>query len=370
MAEPLDTFVKSFLTPLAAGGAVMIDGLLGPGALDAMVSGPKGHAMELCDGKVMADCVGAARLELCRFGPTTEFVTLTPDVIGLGIVWHNLLAMTHPEATTRGGLRKKVHQWSAEMLDWVGTPKTAQEVALRHAIFGRLGEVGRVDTKVNFWAGEALYIGVAPPSRLVAFKNLRRVEEQKTRQTVFDLLQLLSHGLDEQDLLPSAARALQYSPLTDLLLADRPEGVIAFRWTPSLLSMLTDAPLRGAAIRVALRAGARGAEAVTKHLQILERATARALLEGVPPAAAGVLLLFHLELFISEALARGAPLAELPLTWELIGALGTRRAAQLCQLEEETFVAALSSTNRAIRPTPNGPAAALVHRAGVLEIAS
>ena len=158
--------------------------------------------------------------------------------------------------------------------------------------------------------------------------------------------------------------------MTDLSMSDRPEGVIPFRWTPSLLSMLTDPPLRGAAIRVALRSGARGPEAVTKHLQLLERATARALLEGLPPSAAGVLLLFHLELFVSEALARGAPLADLPLTWELIALLGSARAAQLCQLSEETFSAAVSLGDRSIRPSPNGPAVALAHRAGVLEIAS
>ena len=84
----------------------------------------------------------------------------------LAVVWHNLLAMTHPDVVKRTRLRRRVREWLMSMLDWIGPPLTAGDVALRYGVFARLGALGRVDTDLAFWAGSARYIGIAPPKRM------------------------------------------------------------------------------------------------------------------------------------------------------------------------------------------------------------
>ncbi len=370
MAErAIDKFLRGFCTPLTAGGRVEVDGVLGPSALDDIVSGPKGMNLALADAKIMSDAVAAARVELARVGPTTDFVTLSEDSIGLCVAWHNLLAMTHPDAAARNGLREKVRDWTAQILEWVGPPRTAQEIALRHACLARLGELGRIDTDVTFWAGSAKYLGVAPPNRLVAWKSLRRVHEVKTRHDLFSLLGALAHPLPALDLLPLADLALALSPLTDLSLCDRPDSPLPFRWTSASLAMLSDDPLRGASMRIALTPGNGGSNAITRRIAVLEAATAGALMAGIPAHGALLLVAFHLEVLVSEALARNAPPDKQPLAYELVARLGPDRAAQLCRVSRDVVIGALRLDERPIRVTsPNGPGGALLARAGIPEV--
>jgi hypothetical protein len=365
----IDRFLRGFVTPLITGGRVEVDGVLGPGALDELVCGPKGMNLAMADGKVMADAVRAARAALARFGPTTDFVTLTEDVIGLCVAWYNLIALTHPEVTGRTSLRQTVKGWTKQILDWVTLPRTAQEVALRHAVFSRLGELGRVDTDVTFWAGSAKFIGIAPPPRLVAWKSVRRVQERKTRWDLFALLSTLAHPLPEYDLLPLADLALALTPLTDLMLADRPDTPLPFRWTGASLSMLADDALRGAAMRIALSPNAHGSDAVPRKIACIERATIHGLALGMPAEAARWLIAFHLELLVSEALARGTPPSGQPLAYELVARLGPVRSAQLCRVSTDVIVGALRLDARPLRaPSQPGPGGALLARAGIAEV--
>jgi hypothetical protein len=365
----IDKFLRTFVTPLMTGGRVEVDGVLGLGALDELVSGPKGMNLTQADGKLMAAAVEAARAQLSRFGPTTDFVTLTEDVIGLCAAWHNLLAMTHPDVSGRTGLRQRVREWTAQFLDWVGRPRTAQEVALRHAVLARLEELGRVDTDVTFWAGSAHYVGVAPPNRLVAWKSIRRVNESKTRHDLFSLLAALAHPLPELDLLPLADVALALSPLTDLLLCDRPDSPLPFRWTGPALSMLADDALRGAAMRIALTPGRDVTQSLARRAAVLERATLHALTLGAPPTAVGLLIAFHLELLVTDALARGTPPQGHALAYELVARLGPERVAHLCRVSTVTVVDALRLDERPVRASSQqGPGSALLARAGIAEV--
>jgi hypothetical protein len=367
--QPIDRFLRGFVTPLITGGHVHIDGVLGPGALDDLVSGPKGMNLAQADGKLMADAVNAARMQLARFGPTTDFVTITEDAIGLCAVWHNLIAMTHPDAVTRTGLRQKVREWTAQFLEWVGPPRTAQEIAMRHAVLARLEELGRVDTDVTFWAGSARYIGVLPPNRLTAWKSVRRVNEQKTRHDLFTLLATLAHPLPEFDLLPLADHALALSPLTDLALCDRPDAPLPFRWTGASLAMLADDALRGAAMRVALTSEGNTPDAIARRVAMIDRATMHAMAIGAPPTAVGILIAFHLELLVSEALARGAPPPGQALAYELVARLGPERTAHLCRVSTQVIIDALRLDERPIRAqSQHGPGGALLARAGIAEV--
>ena len=198
MAEnSLDRFVSRFVLPLVAGGPVYVDTPLGPGVVSEWLR------LVRPDVGVLTRLTGVMRRRLAHL-----------DALTLAAVWHNLLALTHPAVVERRALRVKVRGWCEAMLGWLDVPRTRAEVTWRHGLLGRLGSVGRVDTHVEFWAGYADFIGVAPPTSLVAWPDLRRVKVQRTRVDVMQLLRTLEQGSGgdtEADLLGSQKYALIYT---------------------------------------------------------------------------------------------------------------------------------------------------------------
>lgn len=363
MAErsPLDSFIERFVLPLLRGGPVHVQGLLAPSAL-------KGFAAERApDATLITEACAAMRLRLARVGPVGDIGVLPMDVVGLCAVWHNLLALTHPEVSGSARLRRRVRDWSEAMLTWVDAPRTRAEVSLRHAVLGRLEALGRVDTHVTFWAGFADFVGVPPPRVLVAWPNLRRVEEARHRVDLHELLRALDlgdRGGGDDDLLPVVRAALAASPLTDLSLADRP-AFMGFAWGPLLLNALGDASLRGAAQRVLLRKGAAALRAVESATLALCRAP------STPALVAGALLRFHLELLITDALAtrgqQGASTSAQPVAHDALLRIGHARVATFLDLDEDALRRALPLD--ASRPLPRDPPSApLLQRAGLMEV--
>ncbi len=375
MADPsIDAFVSAFIEPLVLGGRVVVDGLISPSAITAWVRSPNPDATRLvrvCD---------AARVRLSRLGAVGALDTLPLDAIALAAVWYDLLAMTHPEAHTRSSLRKVAQVWCVAMLEWVKAPVSRFEVSMRHAVLGRIGELGRVDTHVDFWAGYADFIGVSPPKALVALPAVRRVRETHRRVDLFTLLSTLEikghGGTDEPDLTDITRAALAASPLTDVILADRP-APWTFRWTPSSVNAIADACLRGAAHRAVL---ARGASTV----RALEQATLDAMRMGAPRAVAETLLRFHLEMLALDALGhRGgrAPMTpsgnavstsstsvSQPLAMDAYLRLGAERSAPWVGLPVETLrrILPADTIRTAIKDPPSAP---LLQGAGLMEAA-
>lgn len=288
----LQEFVARFVAPLVKGGRVHVEGLLGPGVFKSWL------AHNDLDASLVASITKVMHDNLARIGPVGSADQLPFDAIALAAVWHNLLAMTHPEARASKGLRKRVKTWSTAMLEWIDAPRTRAEVAYRHGVLGRLGELGRVDTTVTFWAGYATFLGVAPPSSLMAWPNLRRVREEKLRVDLFELVKGLEPASAEDmevDLYPAVRAALALSPLTDVSLADRPAAV-GFAWSPSTVNAMGDACLRGAAERAVLGRGPSAVRAV-------EQATLAAVRNGATPRVARLLLKMHLEMLALDALS-------------------------------------------------------------------
>jgi hypothetical protein len=288
----LQEFVARFVAPLVKGGRVHVEGLLGPGVFKSWL------AHNDLDASLVASITKVMHDNLARVGPVGSADQLPFDAIALAAVWHNLLAMTHPEARASKGLRKRVKTWSTAMLEWIDAPRTRAEVAYRHGVLGRLGELGRVDTTVTFWAGYATFLGVAPPSSLMAWPNLRRVREEKLRVDLFELVKGLEPASAEDmegDLYPAVRAALALSPLTDVSLADRPAAV-GFTWSPSTVNAMGDACLRGAAERAVLGRGPAAVRAV-------EQATLAAVRNGATPKVARLLLKMHLEMLALDALS-------------------------------------------------------------------
>ncbi len=363
-------FLTRFVTPLVAGGRVEVEGLIGPGVLAGWI-----RPVDL-DATAVARVHDAARLRLARVGPVGHADHLPPDILALAAVWHNLIAMTHPDVVGKMSLRRKVRQWCAAFLQWAGPPYARADVALRHGILGRLGSLGRVDTHVTFWAGYADFLGVAPPASLVALPRLRRVSEEKTRKGFTELLLALDvPELDDEsaDLVGVARAALALSPLTDLSLADRPKP-FAFAWTPPALNALGDDALRGAAARILLGRG-------TPALRAVEQATLAAVRADLPAVAARLLLRFHLELALFDGMssARAAeapragqqpsgasPIPAQPLAWDAVARLGPIRMAGIVGVDPELIARTLPlDPNRPTSKEP--PSAPLLARAGALE---
>lgn len=374
MAEPtVDEFVAAFVEPLVLGGHVVVDGLVAPTALTAWIRSPHPDATRLvriCD---------AARLRLARLGAVGPIDTLPLDAIALAAVWYDLLAMTHPEARGRGGLRKIARHWCVALLEWVKAPVSRFEVALRHAVVGRIGELGRVDTHVEFWAGYADFVGVPPPKALVALPSVRRVRETRRRVDLFTLLSALEFkgaaAEDLPDLTDVTRAALAASPLTDVILADRP-APWSFRWTPSSINAMADGALRGAAHRAVLGRGA-------STVRALEQATLAAMRMGAPRAVAETLLRFHLEMLCLDALGHrgsGAPSSSgashqgavtsvsQPLAMDAYLRLGADRAAPWLGLPADTLrrVFPAEPVRTAIKDPPSAP---LLQGAGLMEAA-
>lgn len=368
-------FVSRFVGPLVMGGRVEVRAPVGPGVLGAWENPPD------LDATLVTRIADTARAHLAKIGPVGSITGLPLDALALALAWHNLLAMTHPEVRARRGLRRKTRQWCAAMIEWAGEAHTRGEVAMRHGLLHGLTRLRRVDTHVEFWAGYADFVGVAPPSSLVAWPKLRRVQERRTSVPLFELLGALE--LDEQDddddLTTVARAALALSPLTDFETADRPPAM-AFAWTAPGLNVLADDALRGAAQRVLLARG-------TSALRAVEQATLAAVKrEELPEACARWLLRFHLETLLTEALSArptapetrpqsAAPekpaaqgtAASQPLATDAAHRLGHARVARWTHMPIEVVQRALPVDPN--RPMPkDSPSVALLQRAKALEV--
>lgn len=346
----LDHFIAKFVLPLLAGGQVSVEGLLGPGVIAEWA---KQGRPEM---GLWAKLSQAMRQQLAHDGAVGEMGEIPLDALGLAAVWHNLIAVTHPEARNKKALRVRVKQWSEAMLGWVDVPRTRAEVGLRHAMLGRLGALGRVDTHVEFWAGYADFVGVAPPDSLLAWPNVRRVKSSRTRLDLVELLRGLDRGVledPEGDLRGVVRAALAASPLTDLTLIDR-AAPLGFVWSPGALNAMGDVALRGAAVRILL---GRGASAI----RALEQATLALCREGTTERVAQTLLRLHLELVLSDAMAarlgsHGAAAGSAnatvtvtaypqPLAMDLVARLGAQKIAALVGLSPD-------EVQRTIPPDP------------------
>ena len=150
----------------------------------------------------------------------------------------------------------------------------------RHATFGRALELVRTDSTLSWWTGSARFRGEPPPRRLLAWKEIRRVQLDARKIALSDM-SLGIHGLAAEDFNEVLGLWLTRSPLTDLATATR--KMPAFGWSASTLSLIATAPGRSLAYRAFTRQPSDVAAAVltlaAKGIPA-EYEQARALAEG------------------------------------------------------------------------------------------
>ena len=150
-------------------------------------------------------------------------------------------------------------RWLCERIP---APRDVLGAIARHATFGRALELVRTDSAVTWWTGSARFRGETPPSRLTAWKGLRRVEIDAKRVPLTEMtLGLKGIGADEFNEVLSLW--LTRSPLTDL--AEAARRAPAFSWSASTLSLIATSPGRSLAFRaLARQPGERVAAALSR----------------------------------------------------------------------------------------------------------
>jgi hypothetical protein len=136
------------------------------------------------------------------------------------------------------------------LCDRIPAPRDVLGAIARHATFGRALELVRTDSAITWWTGSARFRGETPPSRLTAWKELRRVEIDAQRIPLTDMMLGLK-GIGADEFNEALSLWLTRSPLTDL--AEAARTAPAFSWSASTLSLIATAPGRSLAFRALAR---------------------------------------------------------------------------------------------------------------------
>jgi hypothetical protein len=205
-----------------------------------------------------------ALLRRLRRLANADVSTIVPRIDGsvvlLAALLHDLIAAFHPElpGIFRRDAPHKLLEATASALAEVPAPTTLRAALLRHAWLGELPRFSLFRTEVRWWVGGASFVGRTPPSRLLAWPDVRRVRRDERGAEVLRLPELFSDRQDVSTLTEIHSRAmtafLAASPLTDLALAGRLSP--PFVWTDGAARLIANA----AGARLARRAIALGEE--------------------------------------------------------------------------------------------------------------
>ena len=353
-------FLARFVKPLVAGGDLHVGA---PIPLPDLAR----WETELHDASVESVEVDEARTAVlstlvCR--PPAFLVEAEELALAAGL--HNALFLVHPRADAWSVSDRQRRKIIDTALAMVSQPLTRNRtrVLARHALLHNLFAVKRNDITVSWWTGRARFHGQTPPSRLTAWKGVRRVREETTVVDFDDLLAV-------PDTAPIIATLLRRTPLTQLL--DAHPGAPPLHWEDAVF-ILRDAELaRAVAYRVIPDASPRDQVAGPARLaaafeQMLERAPDEADVRAVSAFLVHFDALFCLAEINLRELGGKSPLISTVLSAEAAG----QRPRGLATLF--ALPAALASVDPRLA-TPPGlddlPALARrwqVHRAQTLEL--
>jgi hypothetical protein len=300
-------FLTKFVKPLVAGGELHVGA---PIPLPDLAR----WETELHDASVESVDVDEARVAVlstlvCR----PPAFLLEADELALAAGLHNALFLVHPRAdqwSVSDRQRRKIIDTALAMVSQPLTHNRTRVMA-RHALLHKLMFLTRRDITVSWWTGRARFQGQKPPTRLTAWKGMRRVREEVT---IVDFDELLA----VPDTAPVIATLLRRTPLTQLL--DAHPGAPPLHWEDAVF-LLRDAELaRAIAYRLVPDAPPREqitgpARLAAAYEQMLERAPD----EGDVRAVAAFLV--HLNaLFALAELSLREPGAKSPLISTVLAA--------------------------------------------------
>lgn len=165
----------------------------------------------------------------------------------LGAALNDLLQVTNEELSSFATRSRHTAllDTTNQLCERIPPPANLYQAVARHAVFGRLLELGRTDTRVSWWTGSAIFRGQTAPERLLRWPSLRRVSIDRTTVPLAEMA-------DWAPVEPAAyqqtlARLLSASPLTDLATAARAKP--PFAWTHHTLALVATPNGRNLALR-------------------------------------------------------------------------------------------------------------------------
>jgi hypothetical protein len=239
MARGVAAFLGEFVVPLVRGGGMHVGRPLSPEDLqryEEELPHVSDHALEVDD----------ARAEiLAEVSVAPPPLVLGRDELSLAAAVHNLLFLAHPRAESLGVTSTRTKKVVDSARAYASRPKSRdrRRVLARHALLHNLFQVRRIDVTLTWWTGHATFRGQEPPSRLAAWKSLRRVREERSVASFDELL-----GTVEAS--PVVAAILRRSPLTHLL--TRAKSAPPLHWEDAAF-LLRDAELARALAYEALK---------------------------------------------------------------------------------------------------------------------
>ncbi len=299
LGQRAENLFEHFIAPLILGGELVPGKILG--AKKALAMGASRSVTNID----LAAHVDLARIRIARkLAPIDRIAPMTAHEWSLAACLHDILQSTHPNLAGlfRSDASRRILDLVNLALDRIPTSKNAQEALSRHTIFSRTLEIGRTDTRVSWWTGHDTFRGTEPPSRLLAWPDLRRVHVDKNTQPILDL-PTDERGHDKPFFLETLRRFLSMSPITDLATANRSE--IKFVWSKSTLALAASPVGRTLATR-AIRAGS-----LPQKIAALDHAT-RDLEVKHPQAGALARVLVNDLVFFAEAASHKNENGDLP----------------------------------------------------------
>jgi hypothetical protein len=268
MARPsVASHLTSFVLPLVRGGELHIGAPISPPELQVM----QGELDSASAEQVAVDDVRieVASLLVCRPPP----FLFEPEDLALTVGLYNTLAANHPRTDSVLVTDKQRRRVLDAALTMVSQPLTQnrQRVLGRHALFHNLFRLERTDLTITWWTGSARFFGQSPPTRLTAWRGVRRVQEETQTVGFEELLATTENA-------PVIATLLRRTPLTQLLGVHR--SAPPLHWEDAVFALRDPELARAVAYRLLPDSPSREqlhgvARLSAAFEQMLERAPAR-----------------------------------------------------------------------------------------------
>ena len=245
-AERFEELATGIVAPLILGGKLVL----------ARPFGRLGQT--LGQGRRLADVELRTRMEVARVrrarlvAPVDTLPELDVSDWAIAAMLNDILQLTNHElggALTQGRYAKLLRSVLSGCAQ-IALPHDLASVISRHATFARVMELGRADTSVSWWTGHASFRGMPPPTRLLLWRDLRKVQVDTVRVPLHEMAEgmpaLVSEGFGH-----AISAWLSCSPLTDLASLTRESP--AFAWSRSTIALIATVPGRVLAFRVLSR---------------------------------------------------------------------------------------------------------------------
>jgi hypothetical protein len=274
LAPRFDDLCGALLAPLVLGGRVR---LVRPfGAVLALRLGvdPSGEIRRVADADAdFSSRISVARVRRARLlAPVDTLPDLDAGDFALLAALNDLLQVTnhHLAGPLTRGRYARIEANLRWLCERVPAPRDVLGALSRHATFARVLELARTDSAVSWWTGSARFRGETPPSRLVAWPEVRRVQVDARKIPLADM-PVGAAALPADAYADVLSLFLTRTPLTDLATAARKSP--PFAWSASTLALVAAGPGRMLALRTL------APQAESDVIPALTRAAAQ-----VPPA--------------------------------------------------------------------------------------